>query len=433
MLTLLLVIIYIAFISLGLPDSVLGAAWPSMFEQLGVPVGYAGIITMIIAGTTILSSLSSNFLNRKLGTGRVMVISVAVTAAALFGFSVSSKFWHLCLIGIPYGLGAGNVDASLNNYVALHYKPRHMSWLHCFWGVGTMIGPAVMSVFIAGGGVWTQGYRSISIFQMILTAVLLASLPLWKKAEKEEEKAGRYGAAAPLEGVAEAPAGRKPEEAEARGRLSPPSDDEEEAPVTLKTAIKIPGVLFAILAFLCYCIVEATTGFWATTYMVFYRGIEINLATSWAMLFYVGITAGRFLSGFVSEKLGDKNMIRSGSVIVLLALALMALPFGGKWLLFAALILAGFGCAPIFPCMIHATPDRFGKKNSQAVIGLQMACAYTGSTFGPPLFGLIVQKISVFWLPFYGMIFALLLIVLSELLNRPQRLCASGQTGQQAC
>ena len=178
---------------------------------------------------------------------------------------------------------------------------------------------------------------------------------------------------------------------------------------------------------------EATTGFWATTYMVFYRGIEINLATSWAMLFYVGITAGRFLSGFVSEKLGDKNMIRSGSAIVLITLVLMALPFGGKWLVFAALILAGFGCAPIFPCMIHATPDRFGKKNSQAVIGLQMACAYTGSTFGPPLFGLIVQKISVFWLPFYGMIFALLLIVLSELLNRRQRLCASGQTGQQAC
>ena len=309
-----------------------------------------------------------------------------------------------------------------------------MSWLHCFWGVGTMIGPLVMSRFIASGGVWTQGYRAISIFQMVLTAVLLASLPLWKKAEKAE--AGRYGAAAPLEGVAEAPAGRKPEEAEARGRLSPPSSSaatDEESPVTLKTSIKIPGVLFAILAFLCYCIVEATTGFWATTYMVFYRGIEINLATSWAMLFYLGITAGRFLSGFVSEKVGDKNMIRSGSAIVLLALALMALPFGGNWLVFAALILAGFGCAPIFPCMIHATPDRFGKKNSQAVIGLQMACAYTGSTFGPPLFGLIVQKISVFWLPFYGMIFALLLIILSELLNRRQRLCAPGQTGQQAC
>ncbi|MBP3742652.1 MAG: MFS transporter [Treponema sp.] len=429
MLTLLLVIIYIAFISLGLPDSVLGAAWPSMFEQLGVPVGYAGIITMIIAGTTILSSLSSNFLNRKLGTGRVMVISVAVTAAALFGFSVSSKFWHLCLIGIPYGLGAGNVDASLNNYVALHYKPRHMSWLHCFWGVGTMIGPAVMSAFIAGGGVWTQGYRSISIFQMILTAVLLASLPLWKKAEKVEEKAGRNGERS-LSLTNEFPLETRCAD---ENTVSSTLPAEEESPVTLKTAIKIPGVLFAILAFLCYCIVEATTGFWATTYMVFYRGIEINLATSWAMLFYVGITAGRFLSGFVSEKLGDKNMIRSGSAIVLLALALMALPFGGKWLVFAALILAGFGCAPIFPCMIHATPDRFGKKNSQAVIGLQMACAYTGSTFGPPLFGLIVQKISVFWLPFYGMIFALLLIVLSELLNRRQRLCASGQTGQQAC
>lgn len=409
MFTLLLVIIYIAFISLGLPDSVLGAAWPSMFELLEVPAGYGGIITMIIAGSTILSSLASNFLNKKIGTGRIMIISVAVTAAALFGFSVSSHFWQLCLIAVPYGLGAGSVDAALNNYVALHYKPRHMSWLHCFWGVGTMIGPVVMSRFIAGGGVWTQGYRAISIFQMILTGVLLASLPLWKMVGKSE--AGRYGAAAPLEGEAEDASA-----AEAGGRPSPAKE------VTLKTAIKNPGVISAVLTFLCYCAIESSVGFWATTYMVIARGIDINLATGWAMLFYIGITVGRFLNGFVSERFGDKNMIRFGAFVILGALILMALHVSGKWLIFSALILAGLGCAPVYPCMIHSTPIRFGKENSQALIGLQMACAYTGSTLCPPLFGIIVQKLSVSLLPYYGMIFIVLLIVLSENLNRKTRL-----------
>ena len=406
MLTLLLVIIYVAFISLGLPDSVLGAAWPSMFELLGVPVGYAGIITMIIAGSTIMSTLASNFMNKKLGTGRIMVMSVAVTAASLFGFSVSSKFWHLCVLAVPYGLGAGGVDAGLNNYVALHYKPRHMSWLHCFWGVGTMIGPVVMSRFIASGGVWTQGYRAISIFQMVLTGVLVFSLSLWKKVEKVE--AGRYGAAAPLEGEAE-----DTQVAEAGGRPSPSAND-----VTLKSAVKNPGVISAVLTFLCYCAIESTVGFWATTYMVFARGIEINLATSCAMLFFIGITVGRFLNGFVSERFGDKNMIRFGAGVILVALILMALPIANQWIVFASLILAGLGCAPIYPCMIHSTPIRFGKENSQALIGLQMACAYTGSTFCPPLFGIIVQKVSVGLLPFYGMMFIVLLIILSEDLNR---------------
>ena len=406
MLTLLLVIIYIAFISLGLPDSVLGAAWPSMFEVLGVPVGYVGIITMIIAGSTIISSLASNFLNKKLGTGRVMVISVAITATALFGFSVSSKFWHLCLIGIPYGLGAGSVDASLNNYVALHYKPRHMSWLHCFWGVGTMIGPIVMSRFIAGGGVWTQGYRAISIFQVILTGVLLLSLPLWKKVEKLEARGIR----------------NEHECAKCPERHSPSEEKKSNNDVTLKSVVKIPGVLSAVLAFLCYCAIEATTGFWATTYMVFARGIDINLATSWAMLFFIGITVGRFLNGFISERFGDKNMIRVGAGIIFVALVLMTLPISNKWIVLSVFVLAGLGCAPIYPCMIHATPIRFGKENSQALIGLQMACAYSGSTFCPPIFGIIVQKLSIKLLPFYGLLFVIFLIIFTENLNKKTKL-----------
>lgn len=406
MLTLLLVIIYIAFISLGLPDSVLGAAWPSMFEVLGVPVGYAGIITMIIAGSTIISSLASNFLNKKLGTGRVMVISVAITATALFGFSISSKFWHLCLIGIPYGLGAGSVDASLNNYVALHYKPRHMSWLHCFWGVGTMIGPIVMSRFIAGGGVWTQGYRAISIFQVILTGVLLLSLPLWKKVEKLEARGIR----------------NEHECAKCPERHSPSEEKKSNSDVTLKSVVKIPGVLSAVLAFLCYCAIEATTGFWATTYMVFARGIDINLATSWAMLFFIGITVGRFLNGFISERFGDKNMIRVGAGIIFVALVLMTLPISNKWIVLSVFVLAGLGCAPIYPCMIHATPIRFGKENSQALIGLQMACAYSGSTFCPPIFGIIVQKLSIKFLPFYGLLFVIFLIIFTENLNKKTKI-----------
>ena len=409
MLTLLLVIIYIAFISLGLPDSVLGAAWPSMFDLLQVPAGYGGIITMIIAGSTILSSLASNFLNKKLGTGRVMVISVAITAAALFGFSLSSHFWQLCLIAVPYGLGAGSVDAALNNYVALHYKPRHMSWLHCFWGVGTMIGPVVMSRFIASGGVWTQGYRAIAIFQVILTGVLLASLPLWK--------AGRYGERS-LSLTNEFP---KETRCADENTVSSTLPADEESPVTLKSAVKNPGVISAVLTFLCYCAIESSVGFWATTYMVFARGIELKLATSWAMLFYVGITLGRFLNGFVSERFGDKNMIRFGAIVIFAALIMLALPLVSKWAVFAALILAGLGCAPIYPCMIHSTPIRFGKENSQALIGLQMACAYTGSTFCPPIFGIIVQKLSVSLLPFYGLFFVILLLVLSEHLNRRTR------------
>ena len=409
MITLLLVIIYIAFISLGLPDSVLGAAWPSMFDLLQVPAGYGGIITMIIAGSTILSSLASNFLNKKLGTGRVMVISVAITAAALFGFSLSSHFWQLCLIAVPYGLGAGSVDAALNNYVALHYKPRHMSWLHCFWGVGTMIGPVVMSRFIASGGVWTQGYRAIAIFQVILTGVLLASLPLWK--------AGRYGERS-LSLTNEFP---KETRCADENTVSSTLPADEESPVTLKSAVKNPGVISAVLTFLCYCAIESSVGFWATTYMVFARGIELNLATSWAMLFYVGITVGRFLNGFVSERFGDKNMIRFGAGVIFVALIMLALPLASKWAVFAALILAGLGCAPIYPCMIHSTPIRFGKENSQALIGLQMACAYTGSTFCPPIFGIIVQKLSVSLLPYYGLLFVILLFVLSEHLNRRTR------------
>ncbi len=394
MFTILLIIIYVAFISLGIPDSILGSAWPSMYEFLNVPVGYAGIITMIIAASTIISSLSSNWINKKIGTGNVMVISVALTAAALFGFSRSTQFIHLCLLGIPYGLGGGSVDAALNNYVALHYKSRHMSWLHCFWGIGTMAGPIVMSSFIERGGIWTQGYEAISIFQLGLVIVLVLSLPLWKKAEGKAEKGKEEKAAETLE------------------------KKDKTAEKNLVTVIGVPGVKVAIITFLCYCAVESTTGLWASTYMVFARGIDINTATRWAMLFFAGITAGRFISGFVSEKLGDIKLIRIGYSVILLGIILMLLRIDNKWLVCAALVCTGFGCAPIYPSLIHQTPINFGSDNSQLLIGLQMACAYAGSTLMPPLFGLLVQTISVSILPFFILFFLVILILCNEKMNK---------------
>ena len=398
MTTLLLIIIYVAFISLGLPDSILGAAWPSMFEMLNVPVGYAGIITMIIAGSTIVSSLASNFLNQKLGTYKVMVISVSITALALFGFSCSNEFWHLCLLGIPYGLGAGSVDAALNNYVALHYKNRHMSWLHCFWGVGTMIGPIVMSNFISNGGIWTEGYRAISIFQVFLVVILAFSFPLWKNMANKSNESVKN-------------------DINEKNSLSNFDDDLQEK-VTLKSVIKVPGVLESVLIFLCYCSIESTTGLWASTYMVFARGIDVSVASSWAMLFFIGITVGRFINGFTSEKFGDKIMINFSVILIIISFVLMLLPIESKILVCVVFILSGLGCAPIYPCMIHSTPIRFGKRNSQALIGLQMACAYTGSTFCPLIFGLIVEKISVNCLPIYGLGFSVVLVILLKVLEK---------------
>ena len=398
MTTLLLIIIYVAFISLGLPDSILGSAWPSMFEKLNVPVGYAGIITMIIAGSTIVSSLASNFLNQKLGTYKVMVISVSITALALFGFSCSNEFWHLCLLGIPYGLGAGSVDAALNNYVALHYKNRHMSWLHCFWGVGTMIGPIVMSNFISNGGIWTEGYRAISIFQVFLVLILAFSFPLWKNMANKSNESVKN-------------------DINEKNSLSNFDDDLQEK-VTLKSVIKVPGVLESVFIFLCYCSIESTTGLWASTYMVFARGIDVSVASSWAMLFFIGITVGRFINGFTSEKFGDKIMINFSVILIIISFVLMLLPIESKILVCVVFILSGLGCAPIYPCMIHSTPIRFGKRNSQALIGLQMACAYTGTTFCPLIFGLIVEKISVNCLPIYGLGFSVVLVILLKVLEK---------------
>ncbi len=380
MFQLLLTVIYLAFISLGLPDALLGSAWPTMYREFGVPVSYAGVISMIIAVGTIISSLMSDRLTRKLGTGKVTVISVFLTAAALFGFSVSGSFWMLCLWAVPYGLGAGSVDASLNNYVALHYASRHMSWLHCMWGIGASLGPYVMGYVLAGGQRWNMGYRYIGILQVALTVILLFSLPLWKRRDNGGTDANHH--------------------------------ETEHAPA-LKQIIQIPGAKEVMITFFCYCALEQTTGLWASSYLVLNRGISAESAASFASLFYLGITAGRALGGFLTLKLNDTQMILIGQGLILAGILSLLLPFGEATSLLG-LILVGLGCAPIYPSIIHSTPTHFGAEKSQAMIGVQMAAAYVGTCLMPPVFGLMANHISVALYPFYLLAILVLMAVMYQ-------------------
>lgn len=378
---LLLAIIYLAFISLGLPDGLLGAAWPTMYQEFAVPVSYAGAVSMIISFGTILSSLQSDRLTRKLGTGKVTAISVGMTAAALFGFSFSHSFVAVCLWAIPYGLGAGSVDASLNNYVALHYESRHMSWLHCMWGIGATLGPYVMGYALTGGKGWNAGYRYIGIMQIVLTAALVCSLPLWVKRKEE----GTGGA-----------------EADAKA-------------LSIREVLKIRGAKEVMFCFFCYCALESTAGLWSSSYLTLQKGIPAETAASYAGMFYLGITIGRALSGFITMKLNDVQMIRMGQCIIALGIIVVFLP-GAAVVSLVGLVLIGLGCAPVYPCIIHSTPAHFGEDKSQAVIGIQMASAYVGSCLMPPVFGLIANNISVALFPVYLVVILMIMIVMHELL-----------------
>ena len=382
MVHLLLAIIYMAFISLGLPDGLLGAAWPSMVPELGAPVSFAGVIFIIISVGTVASSLLSQRLNLRFGPGRVTAISVAMTAAALFGFASSHSTWQLCLWAVPYGLGAGSVDACLNNYVALHYASRHMSWLHCMWGVGASAGPYIMGVVLSAGGHWSAGYRSIGVIQLVLTALLLLSLPLWKSAGSDGE-------------------------------------GEKAKPLRLGEIFAIPGAKPLLLAFFCYCALEQTMGLWAGSYLALYRGFTLEQAAGYAGLFYMGITLGRALNGFLTMRFSDSFLTRAGFVIVTLGIAAVLLPLGEMAVL-VGMALVGLGCAPVYPCIIHATPARFGAERSQAVIGILMAGAYLGNCLMPPLFGLIANHISIGLLPPYLLA---LLAVMALCHRRAVRIC----------
>ena len=380
MVHILLAIIYLAFISLGLPDSLLGAAWPTMHLYFDVPISYAGGASMIIAACTIVSSLLSDRMTRRLGTGRVTAISVGMTAAALFGFSISRAYWMLLLWAVPYGLGAGSVDAALNNYVALHYKSRHMSWLHCFWGLGASIGPAIMGAAITRGMGWSGGYRIISVMQVVLTAILVLSLPLWKnRSDAAKSETGK--------------------------------------PMSLGQIIAVPGVKSVMACFFCYCALEQTAGLWASTFLVLRWGVTAEQAATLAGLFYFGITAGRAVSGFATFRFNDKQMVRIGQSILLAGIALLILPIS-RLTAMIWFVAIGVGCAPVYPSLIHSTPDHFGADRSQAIIGVQMASAYLGTCLMPPLFGLIAAALSVRLMPVFLLILLAVMFVTHEQLNR---------------
>ena len=367
MFSLLLAIIYIAFISLGLPDTLLGSAWPIIHEELNVPISWSGIIFMIISACTVVSSLQSDRLTKRFGAAKITAVSVAMTAVALFGFSVSHSFVLLCIFAIPYGLGAGSVDAALNNYVALHFESRHMSWLHCMWGVGASAGPYIMSMAVSHTGSWNNGYRIIGVIQVVLSIIIFMSLPLWKRKE-------------PVDGEV--------------------SEETVTTPIPLKEVIRFPGAKQVMLAFFCYCALEQTVGLWASSYLVVYKGIPEVTATAFAGLFFIGITAGRAVNGFLTFKLSDTKLIHLGQGIIALGIIMLMLPLP-QIVGLAGFVIIGLGCAPIYPCIIHSTPVHFGKEKSQAMVGVQMASAYIGTSIMPPLFGLLSNYIGILMLPAY--------------------------------
>ncbi|CAH1192855.1 Glucose/mannose transporter GlcP [Paenibacillus auburnensis] len=385
MATFFLIIIYLAFISLGLPDSMLGAAWPIMRLDYGAPVETAGLLSMVVVGGTIISSLASSAVLQRLGTGKVTFISVAVTALALLGFSYSSSVIWLAVLALPLGLGAGSIDTGLNNYVATHYKAHHMSWLHCFWGIGAMLGPILMSGYISNGDSWRKGFLTVSLIQFALVFLLFVTLPLWKKTEKNGQGAVQPGEAA-------GPAG------------------------TERNVLKIKGVKLAMITFLFYSGVEATLGLWGSSFLVNAKDLSAATAAGWVSLYYGGITAGRLITGFITFKYSNQVLIRAGLVISLLGALVLALPLPAVFSLIG-FILIGLGSAPIFPCMLHETPARFGKENSQKIMGYQMALAYTGGAFLPPMLGWIAARSTFMILPGAMIGFIVVMLMSSEQIN----------------
>lgn len=392
MFSILLFMIYLAFVSLGLPDALLGSAWPIMYQEFAVPVSYSGTVFMIICGGTILSSLNSEKLNRRFGTGKITAISVFLTAIALFGFSISHSFLMLCLFAIPYGLGAGSVDAALNHYVALHYSSRHMSWLHCMWGLGASVGPYIMGFVLQRGEPWNRGYLIVSIIQFILAIILFCSLSLWKKNPEELTENAASTA-----------------KQEAPKQEAPKQEAPKQRALSLREVFAIPGAKESLASFYGYCALEQTVGLWAGSFMVLALGMEEKLAASYVALFYFGITFGRFLSGFFTMKWKDEQLVLGGSAIVFFGIFLLFTPWS-KAMVLPALILIGLGCAPVYPSVIHSTPYNFGVEHSSALIGAQMASAYVGTLIMPPFFGVLGRSFSMKLFPYYSMFLLLFMV-----------------------
>lgn len=394
MASLLLPVIYLTFISLGLPDSLLGTAWPVMHVDLGAPVAAQSLISIIISCCTIVSSLLTARLVRHLGTGRLTVLSVALTAAAILGFSTTGAFWQLCLIAIPYGLGAGAIDAALNNYVALNYGARHMSWLHCCWGIGASVGPLVMGWALGASMGWPGGYLAIGAVQVAITVVLLLSVPLWRQAA-DTDSAG--------EGK-----GKNKDEDEDKAA----NEGTGGAP-TNRELLSLPGARAAIGSFGTYCALEGSIGLWIASYLTMARGIDASTAASIVAQFYLGITLGRLVSGFIAQWLTSENQIRLGQALVAVGL-IGLIVLDGPLAAGACVLVAGLGCAPIYPSIVALTPKRFGERASQGLVSLQMACAYAGSMLVPPIFGLVAGAGGSPLIPFMALALLAANIFLAE-------------------
>ena len=378
MFSFLLAIIYLCFISLGLPDSLLGAAWPTIYQEFNVPMSYAGIISVTVSLATIISSLLSDKLTKRFTPGLVTVFSIILSAIALLGFALSNSFWMLLLFAVPYGFGAGGIDACLNNYVALHYKSKHMSWLHAMWGLGTVISPYIMGYALTGGSGWNQGYLIVSLIQFTLSIIVICSLPKWKKNTETEVS--------------------------------------KSVSLSFKQIFLIPGAITCFIMFFCYCALEQTAMLWASSYLVQNNNLQEEIAAMLASMFCIGITLGRIINGFLTYKLNDKKLIRLGMFILVVAVGLLFIPSTVTTII--GFVLIGLGCAPIYPSIIHSTPEMFGSENSQAMIGVQMACAYSGVLLMPPLFGLIADYISISLLPLYLLIILIVMIVMNEITNK---------------
>ena len=372
--TALLMMIYLSFISLGLPDSMLGSAWPAMNVSLNAPLWGAGLVQMLISFCTIISSLNSAKLIRRFGTGKLTAISVATTALALLGFSLAKNYAFLLLMAVPLGLGAGAVDAGLNNYVALHCEAKHMSWLHCFWGIGTIIGPMILSAVLRVGGSWATGYRAVGLIQCAVSALLFATLGMWKHGNIQQEE---HGAKA----------------------------------LSVWEVLSLPGAKAGMVTFLCYCAVESTLGLWGATYISQVRAVDEATAASFGAMFYIGITVGRAISGFMAMKFLPKQMVRVGQALLALGCIFMMIP-AGSTLSGIGLVVCGLGCAPIYPNIIQDTPVNYGTENSQAAIGVQMAFAYVGSTFLPSIFGALAGVGGYGLLPYFAIGICVLMTVL---------------------
>jgi fucose permease len=385
MVTFLLVIIYLAFLGLGLPDGLLGSSWSVLRLDIGATTEMAGYISLTVSFSTVISSLFASKLLYKFGTGKVTLGSILLTAIALTGISVSDAFIYLILLAIPLGLGAGCVDAALSNYVALHFKAKHMSWLHCFWGVGAMTGPIVMSFWLRNENNWRAGFVTISIMLTVLVLILLFTLSLWKIFEKEKT-----------------------------------ADGEEAKVVSNKEALQIPGVKMFMLTMLCYNGTEAAVSLWIATFLIESKGLSPASAAALSSIFFIGIIVGRLVSGFLSTFVSSKNLIRYGGIIGCVGFVILITPVPYP-VMASALFIIGFGGAPVYPSIVHATPERFGEKASPSVIGLEMASAYVGATLTPLLVGLIANQFGMFLIPILLLFLFIIMFIASEVGNKAFR------------